>query len=211
MSSWRLLSAVAGRIGRRGVLLIDGLLVRHYGVKVIADDPQCILRVSSRILEKPVTLSDDAELAAGTPVIEIHFWNEHLPQIGEGGADFAWAKQFMGRLSHSLDLLAVYALSAPEYSGFVAIHGQLIFIPTIDVALLKRTAARLGFTTIDVRAAPGLRFWTAAFWTCLYTWWLMWTFNPNSLRAKQFRDLAITDLWMSREALLGRLGRRGGD
>jgi hypothetical protein len=66
---------------------------------------------------------------------------------------------------------------------------------------------------LELEAAPGVRFWTEAFWAGVYSWWLMWTFNPNTLRRKRFLDIALSDLWMTRETLLGRYGegsRRSG-
>lgn len=56
------------------------------------------------------------------------------------------------------------------------------------------------------RLAYSLRFWTGAYWAGLYSWWLMWTFDPNTLRRKRFRKMARSDLWMTRDTLMGRYG-----
>jgi phosphoserine aminotransferase len=186
---------------------LDAVLSRLYRVEVFADDPECILKVGAApvTLAAPVGLSDGTRFAAGDPIIEIHFWNEHLPRIEERGADLWWGRQFGRRLAHSLHLLAVGPAEDARYRGFVALHGVLGFIPEDDVDLTKRLASRFGFT-LELRAAPGLRFWRGAFWGALYSRWLMWAFNPHTLRRKPFRSSALCDLWMTRETLLGRYG-----
>ena len=211
MTLWRRIRAFPGVLGRHGVLLIDGILVRRHRVEVFADDPECILRSTVRRLDEPVTLPcppdgspAGARLEAGATIIEVHFWNEHLPHIGEKGADLVWARQFALRLSRSLDLLAAHALITPSYARFAAVHGQLGFVQGPEIEVMKRRMGRVGFM-LELRSAPGLRFWSGPFWACLYAWWLMWAFNPNTLRGKRFRDTAISDAWMTRDTLLSRL------
>ncbi|MGB9880103.1 MAG: hypothetical protein ACPLRM_05000, partial [Anaerolineae bacterium] len=89
----------------------------------------------------------------------------------------------------------------PEREKFAAVHGTLRFIPAGQVDALRVRAQSLGFDLV-LREIPGLRFWTGAFWAQLWAWWLMWAFNPASLRGKRLRDLGVVDLWMSRAALL---------
>ena len=185
--------------------MIDAILVRHHGVEIFADDPECILRASLRHLEAPVQLPDGTRLEAGSKVIEIHFWNEHLPVIEQEGADMLWGRQFGRRLAYSLRLLAAHARADRRYEDFGVIHGRLGFIPGKDVDIMKGLATRFGFI-LELEMAPGMRFWTEPFWAGVYSWWLMWTFNPTTLRRKHFRDIALSDLWMTRETLLGRYG-----
>jgi hypothetical protein len=199
------LLSLTGRLGRRGVRLIDLVLVRVHAIETFADDPECILRASFRRLNAPLRMPDGARLESGDILIEIHFWNEHLPRIGEGGADLLWGRQFGRRLTHSLGLLAARVACDPRYADFVAVHGILGFIPEALVDPRNSLVRRFGFM-LALRDAPGLRFWTGAFWEGLYSWWLMWTFNPNTLRGKRLREMALSDLWMSREVLLRRYG-----
>jgi hypothetical protein len=187
------------------VLAIDAILVRRHGVEVFADDPECILRAGLRRLDTLTQLPDGTKVEAGLKVIEIHFWNEHLPVIEEEGADLRWGRQFGRRLAHSLRLLAAHAQADPRYKDFAVVHGRLGFIPGNDVDLMKGLATRFGFL-LELEVAPGRRFWTEPFWAGVYAWWLMWTFNPNTLRKKRFRQIALSDLWMTRETLLGRYG-----
>jgi hypothetical protein len=188
------------------------MLVRIYGVRSFTADPECILRIGSvpSILRQPVTLPDGTVLALGDKVIELHFWNEHLPVINDNGADMLMGWQFTTRLVHSFRVLAEHVLNDPGLRTFAALHGRLGFIQGSDVESLKRPAARLGLL-LELHDAAGLRFWRGAFWAGLYSWWLMWTFNPGTLRRKRFRDVALSDLWMTRETLLARYGPAGTD
>jgi hypothetical protein len=192
-------------LGRHAVRFIDSLLVRIYGVRTYSDDPECILRIASKplTLPKPVVLPDGTELGVGAKLIEIHFWNEHLPPIQDEGADLLFGRQFATRLAYSLGLLAAYAAGHPDLEDFAAIHGQLSFIQQEEVDSFKRLAWRFGLL-LERRESAGLRFWKGAFWAGLYSWWLMWTFNPGTLRRKRFRDVALSDIWMTRSVMLDR-------
>lgn len=202
------LSTFLRRTGRSGVRLLDAVLVRCYRVEVFADEPECILRSSVRRLKAPVGLPGGARLESGDKLIEIHFWNEHLPPLEESGADLPWGRRFARRLWRSLELLAAHAVSDPRYKDFVALHGRLGFIPEGEVDTRKPTAWRFGFE-LEVQEAPGMRFWTASFWAGLHAWLLMWAFNPNTLAGKRFRETALSDLWMTRDVLLDRFGHMG--
>jgi hypothetical protein len=87
--------------------------------------------------------------------------------------------------------------------GLSAIRGQLGFIQKDEVESFKRLAGRFGLL-LGLHAAAGLRFWKGSFWAGLYSWWLMWTFNPGTLRRKRFRDVALSDLWMTRAVMIER-------
>ncbi|MBC7293179.1 MAG: hypothetical protein H5T84_03550, partial [Thermoleophilia bacterium] len=188
---------------------MDAILLRVYKVEVFADDPECILRWSRGRLERAVTLPDGSRLRPGDIVIELHFWNEHLPQIADNGADFLWGKEFARRLVHSLRLLAVQALGDPRFADFAALHAEVGFIPAADVESLHGLAWRFGFL-LEIQEVAGRRVWKKAFWAGLYSWWLMWAFNPGTLKRKKLVDMARSHLWMTRATLLARYGEEGG-
>jgi hypothetical protein len=202
----RLVRSLAVWIARRGVRLIDAILLRCHPVEAFAEDRDCILCVRPAALDVPLALSDGTRLQAGDKLAEIHFWNDHLPSMSEGGADMGWAFQFRHRLTYSLRLLAARLPTESRYAGFVALKGQLGFIQGRHISPLQSLAAHLGFTLL-LREAPGLRLWKGSFWACLYAWWLMWAYNPATLRGKRFRDTVISEIWMSRDRLLSRYGR----
>ena len=65
---------------------------------------------------------------------------------------------------------------------------------------------RLGFTVLPYHHPLG-RF--GAFWDNLYAWWLMWAFNPLSLRSRRFSGLQRVEIWMPAEEFLSRYGDEG--
>jgi hypothetical protein len=65
---------------------------------------------------------------------------------------------------------------------------------------------RLGFDVLRRDRRDKLRCF-GEFWENFYTWWLIWTFNPGSLRRKEFLCMERAQLWISRQALLERYGR----
>ena len=94
-------SMLLGRLGRRGVLLINAILERHYRIENFTDDPECILRASYRRLKEPVDLHGGIHLCSGDVLIELHFWNGHLPFIDDKGADALWGRRFSTRVVYS--------------------------------------------------------------------------------------------------------------
>jgi len=62
---------------------------------------------------------------------------------------------------------------------------------------------RLGFTVIPYHRSLGA---FGEFWENFYTWMLMWTYNPGSLRYRGLWGLRRAEIWMSAEEFLRRYG-----
>jgi hypothetical protein len=45
------------------------------------------------------------------------------------------------------------------------------------------------------------------FWENFYTWWLLWTYNPPSVRHLNIFNLERNEFWMTREKFLARFGK----
>jgi hypothetical protein len=78
-----------------------------------------------------------------------------------------------------------------------------------DLEKARRLFEALGFDIL-LLDQPGLKIWHPAFWDNLFASWLMWTYNPESLKGKRLADLARVQIWMSREKLLRRYAVEGG-
>jgi len=199
---------VLGLMARAGIRCLDRLLVRVYRIQTITEDPLCILKASYSRAREEVVLSDGTHILAGDSLIEIHLWNERMSAIGSSaqagasGTGLVWAVRFLRRLMVSLCYVREWAQGQSEWARFVAVHGTFGFIPADQVELLVASARRLGFD-LRLRKAPGLRFWTSAFWSQLWAWWLMWAYNPTSRQGKRLRDMGLVDVWMSRATLIG--------
>ena len=79
-----------------------------------------------------------------------------------------------------------------------AMRGEFGFLVRLEEAAPIFT--RLGFDVVPLVRSGG-RFWRKGFWDNLYSYMLMWTFNPKSLQGKSLTRLARAELWISRERL----------
>lgn len=190
------------RAGRTFIRGIDRLLRPKFGLFEYTDDPRCIIRIARSRSPRTVHLPDGTLVPAGAPVLELHFWNEHLPRIPPGGPDLAWARTFRERIQFSLEALADYLARHPELGDVVALRGETSL--SLDDNLYAAFLRRLGFTLIPL--PPPSAWWKrlVRFFEHLYVWMLIWTYNPESLRGKSLRRARRVELWMSAAELLAR-------
>ncbi len=178
----------------------DGLLRRAYGVFEFCDDPNCVLRL--RVTRASHTLSLQGNvLPAGTPVLELHLWNEHIPPIPPEGPDLAWAIRSRRMLIDSLRAVAHQIRYDPRLAGVQAIRGVTVLLPPGDGSGGRGLMKRLGFVVFPYCSPLG-RF--GEFWENLYSWGIMWAFNEVSLRHRQLIRLRRTEVWMSVNEFLRR-------
>jgi len=194
---------------RAGIRLIDTLLRRSLGVVEFSDDPGCILRIGLTRANRPRILSDGTAIRQGDPLCELHLWNERLPRMGPGGPDLDWALKMYRGMVYSLQLLARFLATSAEYADAVAVHGEGAVMRGAELEQVQRLFVRLGFETAPRHAQTrGERF--ARWWQNLYSTWIIWTFNPASLKGKRMSGLTHWEFWMSRRAFMERYGRPGG-
>jgi hypothetical protein len=189
---------------RAFIKFLDYLIRRASGVIEYCDDPQCIFRVQLAPAPHPVQLSDGTTIPAGAPVLLLHLWNEHIPPIDPAGPDLAWALQTERRLRRSLRRLAEWLTSNPACQDVQAIGGVTVLLSPDGQDGSAQLLRRLGFEFFPCHNPLG-KF--GEFWENLYTWWLMWAFNPASLRGRRLLHLQRTEIWMSRQTFLARHGR----
>jgi hypothetical protein len=194
---------------RAMVLGLDLLLQRQGRVQEFTQDEECILRIALTTYPKDFELSDGTKVRAGDKICELHLWNEHLPRMPVAGPDLRWAVRFHRLAVESLRSLAAY-LAAEGLQDILALGGQMAFLEKDDSPVLASLAARLGFDVVNLTARAGRWGRFAHFWENIYSWALMWTFNPGSLGGKRFLRLQRYRLWMSRRTLVERYGQRTG-
>ena len=180
---------------------LDALLRRSQGVFEFTDDPACILRISLARANSNQVLADGTRIEPGDLLVNIHLWNERLPRMPREGADLAWAQRMYRQFILSLRLLAKYIASNPGPAAARAIYGEpgLFTTGSLDAGLGALT--RLGFEIQRPRAAAGPWQRFAEFWQNLYSYALLWTFNPGSLWSRTFWGLERCQIWMSRATL----------
>lgn len=197
------------RWARRGVRLIDRLVRQSLGVVEFTDAPDCILRIGPVRATQGRTLSDGTAIRPGDLLCEIHLWNERLPRMGPDGPDLQWALAMYRGMVRSLELLAAFLRTRAEYANAVAVHGEGAAMRGQEADQVQRQFARLGFDTA-LRDAVTRRERFGRWWQNLYSIWLIWTYNPASLKGKHMSGLTHWEFWISRQGLMERYGREGG-
>jgi len=193
------------QVPRAMVLGLDRLLQRQGHVQEFTQDEECILRIALTTYKKDFQLSDGTKVQAGDKICELHLWNEHIPPMPLEGPDLRWGVRFYRLAVKSLRSLAAY-IAAEERQDIVALGGQMAFLEKENSPVLASVAAQLGFDVLNLTAQAGRWGRFTHFWENIFSWALMWTFNPGSLRGKRFLRLQRYRLWMSRRTLLERYG-----
>jgi hypothetical protein len=184
------------------VFAIDRLLRRAHGVYEFTGDPEGLLRL--QITHAPRTLHlPGLEVSKGDPVLGLHLWNEQVPPIPPNGPDLAWGLALQRRFVRSLRAVAAEMQRDPRLAVVRAVGASTGVLVPGDASSGVRAFQRLGFAVTPYLPPLG-RF--GAFWENFYSWWLMWAFNPTSLRHRRFSQMGRTEVWMSADAFLSRYG-----
>ncbi len=180
----------------------DGWLSRVEGVIPFTDDPQCLLRIQAA--RAPVDLFlPEAVILAGSPVLYLHLWNERLPPSPGRGPDLRWARRTQRLVIASLKLVAQHLQQNPSLEDIRALGGVSAHLSLGRGKGGRALLEHLGFTVLPCYRPLGA---FGEFWENFYTWWLIWTFNPASLRHRRIWDLQRTEFWIERGKFLARYG-----
>ncbi|MFQ6058379.1 MAG: hypothetical protein ACE5MB_05795 [Anaerolineae bacterium] len=185
---------------------LDALLRRLYHVQEFTQEEDCILRLAPGRSDREITLSDGTRVARGEAIGILHFWNEHIPLMPIEGPDLGWGIKFYRQLLKSLQALAVYVESEPQFKELRAFRGETAFVFTEGLEQYERVFGRLGFDFVARDESAGKMKHFGEFWENFYVWALIWAFNPGSLRGKDLFRLQRCQIWISRQVLLERYG-----
>jgi len=184
------------------IRVIDWLLRKVNGVFEFCDDPDCVFRVSIGVLKCPLRILD-AEIPAGTKVLELHFWNEHMPPMPSNGSVIGPAVKLRRKVASSAQRMAQAIENDPRLAGVKAVGGVTpLFIPG-DNSAAEGIFRRLGFTVTPHQNPLG-RF--MEFWEEVYAWFLMWAFTLGNQNHRSLRGLRRSDFWISTERFLSLYG-----
>ncbi len=186
------------------IRFLDRLLRRAYGIYEFWSAPDCIFRVSVSEADRRIELPG-LTLEKGARLVELHFWNEHMPRLPEGGPTVSWAKQLLRQVDRSFREVAKRAASDARLAGAQAIGGVMIAFE--DEAGFGAVAVleRLGFRVAPYRNPHGE---LAEFWSRLYSWVLLRAYQRHSLRGRRVSQLHRVDLWMPMADFMSRYGAR---
>ena len=182
----------------RAVLAVDRSLRRANGIFEFCDDDDCILRIAVIPAESRILLPDGTEVLPEDPIVDLHFWNEHLLALDSVRSSLGWGGAFRTRLRSSLKRLAEYVESHPELREVKACRAKAAFFRD---RRLRRVAYHHGFVSAVPRESVYGR--VHEFLEIFLLYGLTWVFNPGALHGRT-RLPQRCHLWMSREELLRR-------
>ncbi|MGH7015092.1 MAG: YkoP family protein [Stellaceae bacterium] len=187
----------------------ESLLRRRHGIYEFTDDEKCIFRLALSIAVGPITLSDGITVQTGDPILDLHFWNEQLPVMRNGGRNLAWANLMKCRYRHSLTLVADHVERDASLDPVVAIRGTPSFNTRLGTAQVIRFAQRLGFDVVEPGSGGRLIGHVYEVFDGIALWGLTYSYNPNGLRRQGVRRHRH-QVWISRTKLLEHHGSGSG-
>lgn len=182
----------------------DAWLSRQYGIYVFQEGEGVLLRLQETRLSHEVSLPDGF-VARGSRALMLHLWNERMPLLPPLGPDLSYAVRLRRDLVFSLRELARYWARTPRLRDVVVVGGVTAhFVPKGEGS--KMLLEHLGFTVLPYHRPAGA---FGEFWENFYTWWLMWAFNPVSVRHRPIWAFQRLEFWMTSKAFLERYGGNG--
>lgn len=192
----------------RAVRGVDSLLRQRQGIEEFTADAECIFRISRDTASRPILLSDGTAIGEGEPVLQLHFWNEHLPVMPREGPSAAWAIRLKHRMRQSLVAVAAHLERTGALAEIRALHGAPPFGSRIGALQMVRTAERFGFDVLDAEAPPEWRERIHVVFDSMLLWGLAYAFNPAGLKTKGLLRHRY-QLWISRRRLVLHYGAGG--
>lgn len=181
------------------ILAVDALLRRIGGVTEFEAEPEGLLRIARRHAGRPVALCDGVRIERGAPVLELHFWNEHLPPFPSDTATFDWARYVEQRIEASLCRLARHMQARGSWNDIQALRVHLSTPKHGPPTVLVRLLIEAGFDPVEgpVSAMASLLSLLDGVWA----WMLTWACNPRGLVGWRF-DRERREYWFSRSRFL---------
>ena len=177
---------------------IDRSLRKRNHIFEFCDDPDCVFRISLGIAAYPLPVTN-GEIPAGEKVLQLHFWNEHLPSMPAHGPRIGPAVRLRRMVASSIRLLADSMINDPRLTGVKAVGGVTPLFTPGDGSAAEGIFLRLGFAVTPHRNPSG-RF--MEFWEEVYAWILMWAFTDRNHSRRSLRGLRRSDFWISADEFL---------
>ena len=187
---------------RTVIRCFDEWLSRREGVAPFTDDPAIIMRLQTASLAHTLILPDRT-VPATAKALWLHFWNERMPAIPDTGPDLAYGIKLHKLMMASAKSIARHIRETPSLQDIQVIGGV-----TAHASLKKADGGRamlehFGFTIMPYHHTLGA---FGEFWENFYTWWVMWTYNPATIRHRNIWNLQRIEFWMTKERFLEKYG-----
>ena len=127
---------------------LDMRLRRQQAVFEYTRNPACIFRLDVGPSSRSLVLSDGTELRAGDRVARLHYWNEQVPLVPEGGATIAWGRQMHRGIAASLRELAAFLAGRGDLDDVAVVCGDVPSGTDAQRDQVARIMGRYGFESI---------------------------------------------------------------
>lgn len=185
---------------RSCIRTIDETMRRKQGIFDYNTNPGCMFRASVHRLTEPI-VAPGTFVPKGVKMLELHFRSEYVPPLPPEGPDLAYARKLIRMATKSFQMLADYLANDPLAGDIRVIGGKTNFLFSGNIQSGTQVLSRMGVGIAEHRSAAGV---FERFFTDLYAWLLMWTYNPNVLRARKGLDIEWYWFWIGRDDLLAR-------
>ena len=188
------------------VSIIDKSLRKRDGIFEFSNSPDCIFRVQLVAITGGIALADGTKLAAGSRIILLHLWNEHVPPFPSRGPTLAWARQICHGLEISLRELATFVAERTASEDIAAVAGKMMFGSIQQTDLVAHLAARYGFVrAVDPAPGPSVAQRLHLLGENILISMIVLSHNPAALRTDCFRRNPVP-VYLRRSELLERFG-----
>jgi hypothetical protein len=133
---------------------IDSRLRRQLGVNEYAQSPHCVFRMQIVCNADDVVLKDGTCLRPGDRIIDLHFWNQHVPLMPEAGPTLGWARRMNDGFRHSLQELAQYLAARTDTDDIAAVRAVAALGADARKEKITRILSRYDFEIVLKREPP---------------------------------------------------------
>lgn len=187
---------------------LDTYLRRRLGILEYTQAPDCMFRIQVVTNDEDVLLVDGTRLRVGDRLIELHFWNEHVPPMPDEGATMAWARLISRRFNTSMRELALYLAGRRDLDDVRGIRAIMSSDVKKQAERLVRIVNRYGFEWIPSRAPENLGQRAHRYGENILVAALIRAHNPKATREGTLRRGRIP-IYLSRRMLDRRYGKPG--
>lgn len=180
------------------VFRLDRWICRLQDVYEYTTHPQCLFRIQRVRADCAFQFADGTRIHPESRILSLHFWNEQVPVMGDGGPTLAWARRIMRAMYISLLELAGYLRQQPDLADIAAICIDARVSGTEQAEQLRRVLVRYGFETATSEFDPRGVLHRLA--DALNVMMLLSVTNPLGLQGAPFR-YGKTRLFLSRAVL----------
>jgi YkoP-like protein len=190
------------------VWLIDKALRARHEIVEYSNRPRCLFRIQVAQTTCDISLADGTSLSAGSRVIYLHLWNEHIPPFPATGPTLGWARRICRDFEKSLEELAAVVANSPALEDVTAIGGKMMFGSTEQIQLVAHFAQRFGFVhAANPAPSHSITEWAHLMGENILTSMIVISRNPAAFRADYLRRDRVP-LYIHRAELLKRFGAR---